>query len=382
MSVKKPLYKIKNRLKQWRLALTPLIQYKGRNKNNNAEIIFAYAGWDKKLRFYWLNRFSDEYIFRHSKRIIFTKNLREFFDKRKEYFNVVIIESNQRTSAFGNYGKSFLMPRWMEMIIDINSSLKKSRTKEIRRRIRKNSLEYEFRNTRKDFDLFYYKMYKPLVEKNHRNTVELASYNLFLRKFLNGQLHLLFITRRGEPIAAQLIEKKEDTYRITAFGIMDGQPEIQKMGVHAALYYYAMNHYAEEGHQYLLCGSSMPIIQDGVTQFKIRLGAKPYVKDIENRKKYFFLPMNNNSSLMEFLKENSLFCISEEKLNIVSFINTNDIETKDDFIKYYKQIKCDNIENTKIYFIGNSEKMTQWIIEEGIEKTEFINYENEANSSS
>ena len=262
----------------------------------------------------------------------------------------------------------------MEMILPTDFNQNQIRRKEVRRRIRKHAMEFEFRNTKKDLDLFYHKMYHPLLKERHSGSAEFAGYRMLEERLIRGA-SLLYISIGGKPIAAQIIDKSDDLPRILTFGVLDGSEEIVKMGVHGALYYYVIKHFWKKGYSSIRCGSSMPVVLDGVTQFKMRMGGAPFRKDLKERSKYIFIPFGSGKGLKEVLKKNPLFHLSGNQLNIIWFAEPDDFKSKEEFLNLYRRIRSDNVDRIEICHFSDPGKIIRWIEEEGLESIEFLNYE-------
>ncbi len=97
----------------------------------------------------------------------------------------------------------------MEMILPTDFNQNQIRRKEVKRRIRKHAMEFEFRNTKKDLDLFYHKMYQPLLKERHSGSAEFAGYRMLEERLIRGA-SLLYISIGGKPMAAQIIDKSDD----------------------------------------------------------------------------------------------------------------------------------------------------------------------------
>lgn len=332
-------------------------------------------GWDKRLRNYWLLSIGKDYETEVRTKIIRKNVIIKHIKRNQKKVDLAIIETQKLNTSSLNSFWSYTLPRWMEMVIDIESALKKSWAKETKRKIRKFSIGREFRTSRKDFDFFFYHMYKPLITSRHKGSAEIASYDILLKKFLEKKVVLLIAVRNGEAIAGQIIERTENFYRIVAFGILNGSYEIQRMGVHTALYYFALNYYLEQGQKTILCGSSMPNAFDGVTQFKMRLGAKPFLLDLAKRTKYQLISLSTGSQVFRSLKYNPLFHLHEDKLNISYFHSAESLRTKNEFLHEYKQINCENIEKIYMHSNQNIEHFKLWCNEEGIKNIKFFQYE-------
>ena len=337
-------------------------------------INFLFIGWDQKLCHYWLRRFSGDFETRPERKRIASWNIPEFLEKNNGKFDLVIIESTKKAHP-GKYRGSFLLPRWMEMELDTELFLKKSSRKNIKRRIKKYSLGYEIRTGIEAFDLFYHTMHKPYIIKRHGLLANLPDYKHFHSKWFNTQWVLFFLIRENEPVAAKFIGLKQRRYRSIFIGIKDGSDEIVKMGAIGALSYFFMLYYYEKGIKSLLAGASMPVVLDGVTQSKMQLGAQPYLKDLEKRSKYYFIPVSTKPLTIKILKSNPLFYLSGGTLNIALFLSAKDFQSKEDFFKFLNRFQINNVEMIRIICFDNPEKIIKWTIEENITGIEFIKYD-------
>jgi hypothetical protein len=353
--------------------IMPVSCYQIKDSENEELFTFLFIGWDQKLCNYWLTRFSGENEIRPERKNIALWNIPEFLKKNKDKFDIVIIETTKKALP-GKYPGSFLLPRWMEMELDIESFIKKASSKDIKRSIKRNSLEYEIRTGINAFDLFYHTMYKPYIEKRHGLSADLPNYKHFHNKWFNTKWALFFIIRENEPVAGAFIGYKQGRYRLNFLGIKDGSEEIMKMGAVRALYYFFMLFYYEKGIKSLLAGVSMPVVLDGVTQSKMRIGAQPYLEDLDKRSKNYFIPVNINASTIKVLKLNPLYYFSGGTLNIALFLSAEDYQSKEDFFKFFNRLETINVKMTRIYFFDKPEKIIQWISEENISGIEFISY--------
>lgn len=355
----------------------PVSLYIIKMKGCNEPMRFDFMGWDYKLKHYWLDRFSPENILRKKRIWIRPSSSSKYLEKNRKNMDLAIVDIPDRTSVKERYPFALLLPRWMEMAISTNFSLNRIRGKEIRRRIRKYALEFEFRSSEEDLEYFYHKMYRPILKERHAGAAEFASYSMLQEKFRQGS-DLLFISREGNPMAAQLIEKGNDHPRILTFGVLDGREEIVKMGVHGALYYYLIVHFGNQGHSSIRCGSSMPVGLDGVTQFKMRMGAYPFLKDLKERPRYFFIPFGSGKALKKVLKLNPLFHLSGNQLRTIWFAEPEDFHSKEDFLNLYRLIRSDNVDRIELCHFNDPGNILTWVEEEGLESIEFITYEREA----
>ena len=353
--------------------IIPVSSYIIKDSESDELFTFLFIGWDHKLCYYWLNRFPGDFEIRPEIKNIASWNIPEFLEKNNGKFDLVIIESTKKARP-GKYPGSFLLPRWMEMELDTESFLKKSSRKNIKRRIKKYSLGYEIRTGIEAFDLFYHTMHKPYILKRHGPSANLPDYKHFHSKWFYTQWVLFFLTWENEPIAAKFIGLKQGRYRSIFIGIKDGNDEFVKMGAIGALSYFSMLYYYEKGIKSLLAGASMPVVLDGVNQSKMQLGAQPYLKDLEKRSKYYFIPFTTKPLTIKILKSNPLFYLSGGTLNIALFLSAEDYQSKEDFFKFLNRLKTNKIKMTRVICFDNPEKIIQWMNEENITGIEFIKY--------
>ncbi len=355
----------------------PVNLYICKEKESREEFTFLFIGWDKKLCFYWLNRFTDQYENNSVNKKVFKWNILNYLKKNSHEIDIAIVETNKKNPSESFYRNSFLLPRWMEMAVDIDVSFKKSRTKNIIRNIKKYSLDYEVKNNLDDFNYFYHKMYKPFLVKRHKESADIADFKHFVNRFRKGECFLFFAKKDNEPLAAALIEYMNKTYRLSAFGVKDGNSEIFKMGVIGALYYFVMTYYKNKGFESILIGNSMPVVFDGVTEFKMQIGAKPYLKNLFFRKKFYFIPLNKKPLLEKVLSENPLFYIQDNELKLAAFINPAHFSNKDEFHDFFRRLKPDSVNKANFFFFDNPEIILQWLENEKNKNIEFIDYYNQ-----
>lgn len=366
---------IKPILKPVRNIVVPLNLYIFKDIGSGELFSFVYIGWDKKLRYYWVTRFSDEFVnIRSEYKIVPLGKISEFLKKNKSEIDLVIIEANSNALS-DKYPNGFLMPRWMEMELNIESSLKTATIQKTIKFIKKYSLKYEIREGVEALDLFYYGMYMPHTLKRHGKSAYIANYRYFYNKLLNKESILFFLILKDEPVAAIFIEIKADGCRLCAFGIKDGNEDISRMRVNGALHYFIMKYYYEKGINIIKAGSCMPVVFDGVMEYKLRLGAKPYLKDLDKREKYYFIPTNSKFSTEKVLKSNPLIYLSGKNLNIAVFVDGADYSNKEDFFKFFNRVKTKNVEKTRVFYFDNPDKVIKWINEEAITNIEFQKFE-------
>lgn len=87
-------------------------------------------------------------------------------------------------------------------------------------------------------------------------------------------------------------------------GLLDGNEEYLRHGVVGALYYFGILEGQKMGCRYFSVGGTRPFLTDGLTKYKIGLGAE-FVSDHSLTREYLWFGMNENSSgAKEFIHNN------------------------------------------------------------------------------
>ena len=333
---------------------------------------FMHIGWDDKLRAYWLDRLGNNYKHIKSNKIlsIYTSRL---LNRSKSKVDLVLVESgkNAKSNAYIN---GFMLPRWMEMIVDIESSLKKTKIKNIIRSIKKHALTYEIKNSREDFDIFYHHMYKPFSLKRHGQSADIADYKHFANKYHKYKSELFFIVKDNETIASAYIEYIKDIPRVSAIGVKDADDNYFRMGVVGALYYFVMSFYLSKGIRKIFVGNTMPVLFDGVTEFKMQLGAKPFVNDLKNKQKTFLFPLSANQNMIQSLHLNPFFYLNINHLNICTFNAASFFHTKEEFLVYFKRLRWQHASKLVFYYHKDKSVFDEWLDNTEIPNIEFRNF--------
>ncbi len=358
-----------------RYYVLPLNIYSGIGKTSGNSLKIAYMAWDRTISYYWMNRFLEgDYKYQRKKMIPVWK-LNNYFNNNKENYDLAIIEMNNYTRKYAKSDTGFLIPRWFQMYLDTNESVIKLMHRHgVVRRIRKHVLTFKKRHTEEDYKFFYQRMYTPYTTNRHKSSAIIMDYRHFMKKSRDKGSQLGFIYKEGKPVAGTFIDLIGDKFRLCLNGILDGRDDIMRMGVNGAIFYYNVLNCIKKGIKSINLGGTSPILTDGLTEFKLSLGAK--AEDI----KYFqsqylwFIPLKDSIALRNVLKLNPLLFRLKDSFYRLIFIDPSDYKNKGEFIKYINQISCDNIKGTKIYCFNDTDKITAWIKEEGRSDIQVMNY--------
>ncbi|MDD2852265.1 MAG: GNAT family N-acetyltransferase [Desulfuromonadaceae bacterium] len=154
--------------------------------------------------------------------------------------------------------------------VDANKRFR-DRKRAVNSTIRKYGLTCRVTHSQEDFDFFYHRMAKPLINKFGDAAME-ATYDdlkLFFEKGI-----LLLVLYEGEPISGVLCYEDKGTFVAYRSGLRDGDPSYLKMGAMSAWYYYLMEYAREQGYQKVDFMNSLPFLNNGVYLTKQHWGAK------------------------------------------------------------------------------------------------------------
>ena len=363
-----------NFLRKFKYCILPVYLFKGSEKTSGQPLNIVYIGWDIRICNYWTDRFMDKGIRMEKKGKIPVWNVRKYFHSNKGLYDLAFVEMNSLTKIYAGSKNGFLIPRWFEMQIDNKEGIRKVQKKDIKRRIRKYSFTFRKDFTRSDIKFFHERMFIPFISKRHGDNAVLCDYAYFMNKFRKRGTRLNYVLKDGEPVAGSFTEFVGKALRLSGVGIIDGREDILRMGVVGAIYYFEMLKANEEGVKTINVGGTSPILNDGLTKFKLSLGAK--AADI----KYFidlslwFIILKDTTAVRNCLTLNPF--ISREKSNLYRtiFLDTQDYNDKSEFIELIKQTTCHNLKGTKIFCIGNNDIITRWVNEEGYKDFQVLNF--------
>jgi hypothetical protein len=355
--------------------ILPLYLYSGTEKTSGNSLKIAYLGLDKTISYYWMNRLLRENYKVQKKRVIPVWKIYRYFNKIKEAFDLAIIEMNNLTRNYASPDTGFLLPRWLEMQLDTDEFRERMNKNNIIRRMRKYSFSFEKRNTIEDFRLFHQRMYVPLITNRHKDAALICDYRFFLNLFRKKDTQIGFIMKDGNPVAGSYTEYKGNKIRMSAVGILDGREDIMKMGVIGAIYYFEVLNCIEKGMKSICIGGTSPILTDGLTTFKLRLGGK--AEDIRNfyNQYLWLIPLKDSVAIRNILKSNPFVFRIKNCLYRSIFVDPSEYKIKEEFIKYINHINCGNIKGTKIYCFGDTDKIAGWIKDEGYQDIQVMNYQ-------
>ena len=172
-------------------------------------------------------------------------------------------------------------------------------------------------------DDFYDRMFRPSMRHRH-----LAEASIESRRALTGYARasgseLLRILDGERCVAASVNRSTPAGYRLLKLGWLNGDDELLKRGVVAAMYWFNFKRAAALGHRRLLLGSVTPFLENGVLVHKAYWGAR--LSDDSRRFSEFHLLLEpSHPACRRFLQTNSAVTTGVNRESIVFSSRTPD----------------------------------------------------------
>jgi hypothetical protein len=210
----------------------------------------------------------------------------------------------------------YIVPEWVRMTINIDRPISEickrsvSDFSDVMRRIRKYYMTYEMLTEKESFNYFNDKFYMPYITKRHGEEAWIEDLNIVWKS--SPTPLLIAIKEDGVMVGAALIKKSDDSLQLLRLGLLDGKDEYRHHGVIGAIYYFSILEGQKMGCKYLDVGGTRPFLTDGLTKFKIGLGAE-FGTHISPTAMILWLGFNENSIFAaEFIKNNPVMHINRD----------------------------------------------------------------------
>lgn|GEM_PF-578688 len=188
----------------------------------------------------------------------------------------------------------------------------------------------------KDFDLFYYKMHVPHIQKRFEGLADLDAYEGMKEFFLKG--FLLMIEEGDTAVAGVLCTIEKDTLFFRRTGILNGDEEYIRRGAPSAKYYFTLKYALDHGISKVDLMRSRPFFNDGVYNTKRKWGARVYPDDESGSWVFFFIP-ECSRRVATLFETNPLVVFKEDRMyGLVGWNNEDGPSAKDEgelVQKYY-----------------------------------------------
>jgi hypothetical protein len=178
------------------------------------------------------------------------------------------------------------------------------------RKIRKHKLTYEILKEKESFEHFYNKFYLPYIAKRHGEEAWIEDLNVMWSS--SPSPFLIAIKEDGVIVAEAIIKKSEESLFLLRLGLLDGIDEYRRHGAIGAIYYFSILEAQKMGCRVMNVGGTRPFLTDGLTKYKIGLGAE-IVSDYNIKKNYLWLGVNEHSIVAkEFILNNPFMHLNKD----------------------------------------------------------------------
>jgi hypothetical protein len=216
----------------------------------------------------------------------------------------------------------YILPEWAIMRINIVGPISEickgsvSDFSDVKRLIRKYNLTYEILTDLESFNYFNENIYLPYITKRHGEEALIEDLKILWRS--SPSPFLMAIMENGNLVAEALVRKSGDLIFLMRLGLLDGNQIYMRHGAIGALYYFCILEGKKMGCRYLDVGGTRPFLTDGLTKYKMGLGAE-FLSDHSAWKEYLWLGLNNNSAFAnEFIRSNPFIYLNRE-LRLVKY---------------------------------------------------------------
>lgn len=329
----------------------PVHLYKGIARDGGKPLDFFYLGWNYHVLNYYLTRIYDQYEKVPGKKHVPAWKINKISNGKIVKGDLAIVELlNTISLRRARKSKGFIFPRWLKTYMDVDLSLSViKKGNDIPRRIRKFSLESEISTSSRDFELFYEKMHKPYVESRHRNSAYIEDYKKMLQDFKKKNSTLYFVLKDGRRVAGLYEQNPDGIPYMYGVGVLDGSEDLMKKGAVGALYYFALEDHRDNNIKRVNIGGTSPLLKDGLTRFKLSVGAMASEFQYQDSIRLCLLPLRNSPAVKNFLTSNPFTYFENNNVNCAVFIDKTNPVPEAEVQKLLKKTRAMGIKDTKFF---------------------------------
>jgi hypothetical protein len=242
------------------------------------------------------------------------KNILNLFSELDVDF--IFSEISPNTFNYFRNSSGFIIPVWTTTRIDIGRSLAeiiKSNATDfpnVLRRIRKFNLTYEILTGEENFISFRERFYQPYISRRHGDEAYVENLDDIWKA--TPTPFFMAVKENGNTVGMSLLRKDGDYLYLKRIGLIDGDEEYLQHGVIGAFYYFGIVEGQKLGCRTFDLGGTRPFLSDGLTKYKLGLGAE-FVINLSPEKEYVWFGFNNKSvTSLEVLKKNPFMSVDTD----------------------------------------------------------------------
>jgi hypothetical protein len=210
----------------------------------------------------------------------------------------------------------YIVPGWAAMRINIDRPIseiyhsRESHYSGIKRKIRKFNLTYEILTDKESYNNFVNHFYLPYITSRYGEEALIEDLNIYMN--LIPAPVLLAIKEDGVIVGMAVMRKSGESLDLMRLGLLDGKEEYRLHGVIGAIYYFSILEGQKMGCRYMDISGTRPFLTDGLTKFKIGLGAE-FAPNLSQGKEYLWLGVNEHSIVAEeFMRRNPVMHFNKD----------------------------------------------------------------------
>ena len=255
---------------------------------------------------------------------------------------VEIIAVSVKKPLLGKFlERGYLFLPYVSFSLDLRRSIgdiMKRSSRRRRRDIKKSeNFDYSYtisRDSKKDFDFFYQKMYLPYTKKRFKRAAKFETY-LGLSALHRRNGGIIFVKKEGKPIAGILFHVRGETLHALRSGVYEGDHNIITDLAGQAALFFLIDWAKMKGMKSLNYGSTLPFFSDGIFSYKKEWGM--FVEDQPNSLFCALKLSNPNKGSLSFLQQNPFIFVDKGAMKGVVLTNhkPTTVELQRIHSKYY-----------------------------------------------
>jgi len=335
----------------------------GEEITSHQKLSIVYAGTEIHRDYFTKTAFGNSFSENFLGRVWIWKIFKVVKEKSHNCCLTVVAVDEPLCTLFRNRA-CFNIPFWVSTLTNISADgtlfAKRDSVKTDIRKIRNNKLSFEITHDSRQFDNFYYNMYKPYITQRHGDGAIIVEHDYMKNWFKNSEL--LLIKKENEYIAGAILEYKKKQAHPVYLGVKDGNFDYVKDGAVGAILYFAIRRFREKGYKEADFGGSRAFLKDGVLRYKKKRGASQIFCSSPRGGIFFVEPLTNTPGLKAFLINNPFIFIHNRKINGAVFVDSNHSFSKEGLEKIYKMYYFDGMSKLSIYQFRRNGDRTQKVL--------------------
>jgi hypothetical protein len=331
-----------------------LYHIEGEERTRNEIMRIIYLGNDERILSYWADCIFLTYAVTSSHSRIPIWRIKNQINKHAVNMDLVIFETDTFTKHFIRIHSGFFLPRWLNLTLDVDNSLKRRQIDIAKKNTIANNLTMRYADTIPELEFFYERMYKPHILNRHKEASVIADLKYFKHLFHKKGSHLYFILKDGEPVGGSFDIAVGKTIKSHSVGVLDGRYDLLQLGVIGADIYLKLVECQSKGIKTIDYGGTPPILTSGLTLRKISIGGIVMKKKRFYEKYVMLIPWGNTMNIKNFLLKNP-FIYWDNNEYVRALFTESDKDIDGSQLKALcKQTKFHNNVKTKVYCFNSA----------------------------